>query len=131
MNLYNTIDGKGLKEKTWFGAIQSKTLSFYRYIKIENPPEFRDELYREWSELNCFGRIYIAKEGINAQMSVPEYNVDSFLNKLRAHDTLMGMEVRFAIEDDGKSFFKLSLKVRPKLVADGLSDDSFDASHVQ
>jgi len=130
MALYNTLDAKELRRKLELEQFKRKTLSFYRYIRIDNPQEFRDNLYREWSDLNCFGRIYVAKEGINAQMSVPESNVDTFLNQLRSHELLKNLQVRFAIEDDGKSFFKLSLKVRPKLVADGLEDDSYDVSNV-
>lgn len=47
------------------------TLSFYRYVQLEHPREFRDQLFREWSDLGVFGRIYVAKEGINAQLNVP------------------------------------------------------------
>jgi UPF0176 protein len=107
-----------------------RTISFYRYVIVENPQEFRDQLYKEWAELNCFGRIYIAREGINAQMSVPENNLGNFLQQLDQHPELKDMPIKYAIEDDGKSFFKLTIKVRPKIVADGLDDGAFDVTNV-
>ena len=49
------------------------TCSFYRYCEIDNPEELRDILYQNLSDLNILGRIYVAKEGINAQISIPEH----------------------------------------------------------
>jgi predicted sulfurtransferase len=34
------------------------------------------------------------------------------------------------VEDDGKSFLKLIIKVKKKIVADGLADDAFDVTNV-
>lgn len=106
------------------------TLSFYRYVIIENPHELRDELYKEWSELNVFGRTYLAKEGINAQMSVPEHHWNEFIEKLYQRKIFEKIPFKIAVEDDGKSFYKLKVKVRNKIVADGLDDGSFDVTNV-
>ncbi len=106
------------------------TVSFYRYIRISDPREFRDLLYSEWSALNCFGRIYIAREGINAQMSIPAHFHDEFISRLKNHEVLRDIPVRYAIEDDGKSFYKLTVKLRPQIVADGLSEDEYDFMNV-
>ncbi len=106
------------------------TFSFYRYVLIPDPQVLRDRLYVEWSVMNCFGRIYIAREGINAQMSIPESNMEEFLVKLNQHEYFNNIQLRYAIEDDGKSFFKLTLKIRPKIVADGLSEDDYDFTNV-
>lgn len=107
-----------------------KTISFYRYFILNNPQEFRDLLYRDWAELDCFGRIYIAREGINAQMSVPEDNLEAFMKALKIHAIFENIPIKYAIEDNGKSFYKLSIKVKEKLVADGLDDDAFDVTNV-
>ncbi|MBL4710306.1 MAG: hypothetical protein JKY48_17890, partial [Flavobacteriales bacterium] len=72
MELYNKYDKKILKEKLMAEPFKRKTVSFYRYVIINKPQELRDELYKEWNELNIFGRTYLAKEGVNAQMSIPE-----------------------------------------------------------
>lgn len=52
-----------------------------------------------------FGRIYVAKEGINAQISVPQHNFDAFKAALFAsHPALDQVRLNIALEDDGKSF---------------------------
>jgi len=130
MPLYNSIDRKILIENLMAETFVRKTISFYRYFILDDPREFRNQLYREWSEMNCFGRIYIAREGINAQMSIPEESMDKFLESLTRHQIFDRIPVKYAIEDNGKSFYKLSIRVKPKLVADGLDDDAFDVTNV-
>jgi UPF0176 protein len=130
MLLHNRINKVELRQRLMAEPFKRRTISFYRYVIVENPQEFRDQLYREWAELNCFGRIYIAREGINAQMSVPENNLEIFMQQLDQHPELKDMPIKYAIEDDGKSFFKLTIKVRPKIVADGLDDGAFDVTNV-
>ncbi len=106
------------------------TISFYRYVIIEDPHALRDELYEEWSSMQVFGRTYLAKEGINAQMSVPEHHWDEFMLRLQARKIFENLPIKKAVEDDGKSFYKLKLKVRSKIVADGLDDGTFDVTNV-
>jgi len=106
------------------------TVSFYRYIIIENVESLRDKLYSQWKSLSAYGRIYLAKEGVNAQMSVPEHNWDKFVENLNSYDVLKDMPFKIAVEDDGKSFFKLTIKVRSQIVADGLSDTDYDVTNV-
>lgn len=130
MRLYNIIDSKVLKANLQNELFIRKTISFYRYFILDSPQQFRNQLYEDWSELNCFGRIYIAREGINAQMSVPEDNIEAFLTTLYKYPIFQQIPIKYAIEDNGKSFYKLTIKVRPKLVADGLNDDSFDVTNV-
>ena len=106
------------------------TLSFYKYVIIDNTDVFRDELYAKWSELLVFGRIYVAQEGINAQMSIPEHNWSLFVDSLDAQQLLKGIPFKIAVEDDGKSFFKLTIKIRKKIVADGLSESDYDVTNI-
>ncbi|MGQ7869887.1 oxygen-dependent tRNA uridine(34) hydroxylase TrhO [Sunxiuqinia sp. sy24] len=130
MQLHNRFSKEELIGRLEEENFQRKTISFYRYVSIEEPLEFRNELYRKWDELGCLGRIYIAREGINAQMSVPEQLLTTFLAQLSEIKQLKAMPIKYAIEDDGKSFYKLTIKVRPKIVADGLDEDAFDVSNV-
>jgi len=130
MYLYNRINREELKSKLQSEKFTRKTISFYRYFILDNPQELRDHLYQDWSTINCFGRIYIAREGINAQMSVPEEHLETFFESLKNYPIFEQIPVKYAIEDDGKSFYKLAIKVRHKLVADGLNEDSFDATNV-
>lgn len=128
--LENRVNKEILKQRLAGETFNRKTLSFYRYVTIANPSEFRDELFRKWSEMNCFGRIYVAREGINAQMSVPEHSLDDFLLQLSSTPGLDEMPIKYALVDNGKSFYKLTIKVRPKIVADGLGHDTYDLSKV-
>jgi len=82
-------------------------------------------LYIHFAELGVLGRVYLATEGINAQISVPEMNLHSFQLFLNDISFFENLRLNYAIDDDGKSFFKLSIKVRQKIVADGLDFDLF------
>lgn len=127
--LVNRINKEILKKRLQEETFTRKTISFYRYVRITDPAALRDRLFKEWSELNCFGRIYLAHEGINAQMSVPEHNWKAFVTALDNIGELREMSFRFAVEDNGKSFYKLVVKVREKIVADGINDPGFDPSN--
>lgn len=123
--LHNRVSGQELKRRLLQEATKRITISFYRYLPIENPLEFRNFLYKELEALQVFGRIYIAKEGINAQISVPEENFESFKQSLSSINGLEKLRLNIAIDDDGKSFWVLKIKVRDKIVADGLDDETF------
>jgi len=107
------------------------TLSFYKYFRLPEPQAFRDTLYRSMTALDVFGRVYIAGEGINAQISVPQSRFAGFKAALyAAHPALDGLRLNVALDDDGKSFWVLRMKVRARIVADGIDDPSFDPSDV-
>ncbi|HRD39679.1 MAG TPA: rhodanese-related sulfurtransferase [Bacteroidia bacterium] len=127
--LINRIGKDELKKRLMEETFHRKTVSFYRYVNIENPPLKRDELYKMWSDLNCFGRIYVAHEGINAQMSVPEHNWDEFVKQLYADEKFVNVPFKMAVDNNGKSFYKLIVKVRDKVVADGINDPDFNPSN--
>jgi len=128
MQLYNKVDRKLLAEWLDNSDISRLTLSFYKYHQIENPQATRDLFYKDWSELGVLGRVYIANEGINGQISLPKENLNDFKNYLDATNWLANIRLNIAIEDDGKSFIKLKIKLRHKIVADGLDDTSFDVT---
>jgi len=130
MQLHNKLSKDEAMKKLYAESFKRTTLSFYRYVILDDPQAFRDDLFIEWDKLGCLGRIYIAREGINAQMSVPEHNLEAFIVALNARAELKDMPIKWAVEDDGKSFFKLSIKLRSKIVADGLDDGTFDVTNV-
>lgn len=130
MQLHNKVNKDELKKRLMEEPFRRITLSFYRYVIIQDPQQLRDELYKSWDELNIFGRIYVAREGINAQMSVPEEHFETFKSRLYADPRLEAIPLKIAVEDDGKSFYKLTVKVREKIVADGLDDNAFDVTNV-
>ena len=119
-----------LKQRLADEPFNRTTLSFYRYVIIDQPQSFRDELYAQLDELNCFGRIYVAREGINAQMSLPTENLKAFLELLEKNVYLKNMPIKYAVEDDGKSFYKLIVRLKNRILADGLDDNAYDVTHV-
>jgi UPF0176 protein len=105
------------------------TISFYQYFKIEDPQLFRDKLFLEWNALDVLGRIYVSFEGINAQLSVASENLYALKDQLDGISFLKGIRLNVALEHDNKSFLKLKVKVRNKIVADGLNDETFDVTN--
>lgn len=129
--LHNRVSNEELKARMLAETTPRKTVSFYKYFPISNPQQFRDELYVKFDALKVFGRIYIATEGINAQISVPEDNFENFKETLYAAATqLNGIRLNIAVDDDGKSFWVLRMKVREKIVADGITDPTFNLEKV-
>lgn len=128
MKLHNTIDKRLLREQMQSDPQERVTLSFYKYHYLDDPKIFRDQLYLVWNEFGVLGRVYVAKEGINAQLSVPREKFEDFKNHLDSFKFLQGMRLNIAVDDNGKSFFKLKILIRKKLVADGLDDSAFDVT---
>ncbi len=129
--LHNRISNKELRARMLAESSPRITLSFYKYFVIDDPKTFRDNLYIQLEKLKVFGRIYIAKEGINAQMSVPKKNFSAFKEVLFSFaPELMHVHFNIALEDNGKSFWVLRLKVRKRIVADGIDDKNFDPANV-
>nr|WP_309755028.1 rhodanese-related sulfurtransferase [Flavobacterium sp.] len=130
MQLYNTLSAEERAELIDQAGKQRLTLSFYAYAKIENPQQFRDDLFIAWNALDALGRIYVAHEGINAQMSVPAENFEAFRDTLEVYGFMKGIRINVAVEQDDHSFLKLTIKVRHKIVADGLNDETFDVTNI-
>jgi len=128
MQLWNRVDKRILEKNLLESSELRITISFYKYIKIEQPEQWRDELYLAMHRLNVLGRIYVAHEGINAQISVLEENKQALIDYIYSYPFLNGIRLNYAIDDDGKSFAKLKILVRKKIVADGLDDETFDSS---
>ncbi len=129
MQLYNTLSAEERARLIDEAGKQRLTLSFYAYAKISDPKKFRDELFIAWNALDALGRIYVAHEGINAQMSIPAENLEAFRETLEVYDFMKGIRLNEAVEHDDHSFLKLTIKVRNKIVADGLNDETFDVTN--
>jgi len=130
MQLYNKLSAKQRAVLIDKAGKDRLTISFYQYFKIENPQLFRDQLFVEWDTLGVLGRTYVSFEGINAQLSVPAENFLALKKQLDAISFLKDIRLNVAVEQDNKSFLKLKIKVRNKIVADGLNDDSFDVTDI-
>jgi UPF0176 protein len=127
--LHNRVSQAELRKRLYEETVPRITVSFYHYFFIDDPKSFRDELYKGLDVINVFGRIYVAHEGINAQVSIPETNMESFRAFLYSYLPLSNLRLNIAVDNDGKSFWVLKIKVRDKIVADGISDPAFDMAN--
>ncbi len=125
-NLYNRVNRRELKARIQESAEPRVTLSYYKYVTLPNPQLFRDHLFSVYQPLGVLGRIYVAREGVNAQLSVPAAHFEAFRAAMDEIDFFKNLRLNIAVEDDGKSFFALIIKVREKIVADGIDDPNFD-----
>lgn len=127
--LYNKVNGRELRAAIQASKEARTTLSLYRYFHCPDPAALRDAMYEAFDTQRILGRVYLATEGINAQVSIPTDFLPQF-GSLCAQlaPALEGMRLNIAVDDDGKSFFKLTIKVRKKIVADGIHDPNFDVT---
>jgi len=130
MQLYNKLSAEERAQIIDKNSQERITLSFYKYFNLGNCSLFRDHLFIMWSRLDVLGRIYIANEGINAQLSVPKDSFDSFKKSILEIVPLNNIRLNIALEHNNKSFLKLTIKIREKIVADGLNDLSFDVTKI-
>lgn len=130
MQLWNKLNKEELEEQLRDIGHEFLTISFYKYAQIANPHLFRDHLFLMWSKLDVVGRTYIASEGINAQIAVPTKNISLFREELYQIDFLNGIRLNFAVDESEAEFpfLKLKIKVRNKILADGLNDETFDVT---
>ena len=130
MQLYNTLSAEERSILIDEAGKRRLTLSFYAYAQILNPTQFRNELFLAWNPLEVLGRIYVAHEGINAQLSLPADHFYAFKDSIEKYDFMKGIRLNIAVEQDDHSFLKLTVKVRDKIVADGLVDKTFDVTNI-
>tara|TARA_Y100000589_G_scaffold245698_1_gene233431 strand:+ start:22 stop:1071 length:1050 start_codon:yes stop_codon:yes gene_type:complete len=128
--LYNIYSREDLARKIREEPFQRLTISFYRYFVLHDSQNERQQLYTDLSELDVLGRIYLAPEGINAQISVPGHKLDGLRTYLDSRVYYSSMPLKIALEEPEHSFLKLKIKVRSKILADGLDDKTFDVRNV-
>ena len=131
MQLWNKLNKEELEVQLRDIGHRYVTISFYQYAKIGNPQLFRDHLFLMWSKLDVVGRTYVATEGINAQIAVPTKSLIEFRESLYEIDFLNGIRLNYAVDDAEAEFpfLKLKIKVRNKILADGLNDETFDVTN--
>ncbi|POM76923.1 Hypothetical protein PHPALM_5787, partial [Phytophthora palmivora] len=82
----------------------------------------------QWGQLGVVGRIYIAEEGINGQLVVPEPVVSnfegSFPRLLRQAKLFYGQLIEDKMQSEGElkaaePFHKLDIRIRDQILHDG------------
>lgn len=128
--LRNHISKEEAQKRVATESFSRRVISFYRYVIIADPVALRNELFTEWQKLGVLGRIYVAKEGINAQMSVPESNFEKFRELLYTHKEFTDVPFKVGVEQNNEAFWKLTIKVKKQIVADGLTPEDYDVTNV-
>ena len=108
MELYNKLSKKERIKLIEKAGEKRFTLSFYKYHSIKNLEIFRNFLFIELNKLDALGRIYIAKEGINAQLSLPSKNIDNLKSVIDDISFLNNVRLNIAVEHDNQSFLKFT-----------------------
>jgi UPF0176 protein len=129
-NLRNKLNREQAIDRLKAENFKRKTISFYKYVILSQLDQYRDLLFQEWSKLGVLGRIYVAQEGINAQISVPEHFLDLFRKSVDSFLELKDIPFKIAVQESDYSFYKLTIKVRNQIVADGLTPDQYDVTNV-
>ncbi|GLD91922.1 hypothetical protein PINS_up000455 [Pythium insidiosum] len=106
-------------------------VSLYNYTAIDSTalPYWRRRLLATWREMGVVGRVYLAEEGINAQLTLPKHRLQAFATSF---PTLFGPDDMFLgarIQSDtsnNKPFTSLSIRIKQQLVADGFERGHLD-----
>ena len=133
-----TSAGKAPNKKTPLATTERhRYVAFYKYAPIDHVESAAEDLRHRLEAMGGLGRIYIGKEGLNAQMSVPvvcyeafRWSLSKFCDKWGIGEVMMsegGMAK--AGEEEKALFSKLILKIRNRIVQDALPrnlDQSLD-----
>ena len=79
MQLYNKLSSE--ERSKILDTLNQKriTLSFYQYAKIDDPKQFRDDLFIFWNNLNVLGRIYLLSDVYyNDHLSLLSFKMNIF-----------------------------------------------------
>ena len=129
-NLINRKNKSQLIEDLMNENFKRRTCSFYKYVKIKDPQSMRQNLLKDWSKHKILGRVYIAYEGINAQLSIPDFIWDDFILSIGRYKEFSSISIKEAIIEGNNAFIKLIIKVKNKLVADGLKESEYNLNKV-
>lgn len=92
---------------------------FYKFVKIDDPKQLREEQFALAESLGLLGRAIVAKEGINATFEGEREAVEKYKAEL-VKDTRFSDIVFKESVGIGSAFPKLSIKVRDEIVTLGV-----------
>lgn len=108
-------------------------ISFYKFVQLSEPDLVVSKLQKIWGRMAVTGRVYVASEGVNAQLAVPEMLLSDFRDAMSGaweeHEKtvipkeLVGvfLNVDRIVTRSEQPFEKLHVRARDKILADGLS----------
>lgn len=98
-----------------------QVLLFYKYIDIKDPFRLKEKQRVLCENLNLKGRIIVSKEGINGTIEGLVPDTKSYINAMHKDKRFKDINFKKSM-GTGLSFPKLSVKVRPEIVALGRPD---------
>jgi UPF0176 protein len=102
-----------------------QVLLFYKYVDIEQPEALAADIRQLAEQLALFGRVIVAEEGINATLEGTRENTEAFVYQFFKDARFADVQIKRSI-GSGKSFPKLSVKVRDEIVGTGFSSEEAD-----
>lgn len=92
---------------------------FYKYVNIDSPKSLMEQQRKLCSSLGLKGRIIIAEEGINGTLEGTTENIEKYCADIKKLSIFKDIHIKHSV-GTGKSFPKLSIKVRDEIVTSGL-----------
>jgi UPF0176 protein len=89
--------------------------AFYRFIRLSDPADLRDELRAAFTANDLCGTLLIAPEGINGTLAGAPDSIDRLLNTLATHTGLDRAEVKFSSAED-RPFGRLKFLVKKEII---------------
>ena len=94
---------------------------FYRFLRIENPANFRDEQKKILTDLGLKGRMLIATEGVNATFEGREDRVQAYIHRLKENSVFADLVIKESA-GTGHAFERLEVRVRSEVVTLGVGE---------
>jgi len=92
--------------------------TFYRFVPIDDPESVAVHLRALTSELELYGTILLAHEGINATVTGAAPAVQTFFARLQQDVRFADMPLRYSRGDPGNPiFYRMKVRVRRELIA--------------
>ncbi|XRX42933.1 MAG: rhodanese-related sulfurtransferase [Buchnera aphidicola (Tetraneura sorini)] len=127
-NLHNLVEKKILKKKIMKKKEERIIVSFYKYFHISDIFNFRDNLYKLLLFFNVLGRVYVSKEGINSQISIPKTKYLNLKKQIQNFNISL-KKIHFNTSKTNylvEPFWLLVVKIKKKIVADGILNKNFN-----
>lgn len=107
-------------------CISFSMVTFYSFVKIDSPKAVIEKLNRDWKPFEALGRVYVAEEGVNAQMAIPSNVLSHFKECVKSEPLLSGAVVNDDRDisrkqyEDLLPFRSLHIRERKQILVDGI-----------
>ena len=99
-----------------------KVVSLYRFLDLEEPQKFRDQLQALCAEQGLLGTVLVANEGFNGTLAGSEKSVHTVMNWIREQFNIAEqLDARWTDADE-PPFRKMRVKVKKEIVTLGRPD---------